>query len=304
MVAGVGEAPVAVTWNRGRLFVSSWRDHVVQAFTLIPHGASYTADVQTLVSGGEPFRPTGMSFAPDGSLYVNDWASASYPVNGKGHIWKLTFTTPPPADADLKPTEAYLHAAQLRKSEDVKELVAAMDDVDPATAQAAQFGLSQLPAIEKIEWSSLPTSRQKIGFLAAMLWRGASTKPFIADALADADDRVRQMGVRSVTEQQITEAKDGLKKLLESQVLSTRLLRRLDDRHAQSIGWRQSRQNRLWKNRRHSSGAHALRQSHRPNQSHRIAHASTQPPKHSRRSTWREWCNRCSSRCNSEPCDI
>ncbi len=39
MAAGVGEAPVAVVWQRGRLFVSSWRDHQVQMYKPVPRGA-------------------------------------------------------------------------------------------------------------------------------------------------------------------------------------------------------------------------------------------------------------------------
>jgi len=224
MVSGVGEAPCLVQWHAGQLYVSSWRDHQVEGYSLIPRGATYTATMTPLVKGGEGFRPVGLAFAPDGTLYVTDWASGSYSVNRMGHIWKVVFSHPASTDTDFKLTEAMLKAQSLRKSDNFAELVAAMDDVDPAMAQAAQYGLSRLPAIEKIEWSSLTTSRQRIGFLAALLWRGTDAHPYVSAALKDPDDRVRQMGVRAVAEQQITASREDLSALLESQVLSPRLL--------------------------------------------------------------------------------
>jgi len=223
MVAGVGEAPCAVVWQRGRLFVSSWRDHQVQLFKPVPRGASYTASPEILLAGGEDFRPTGLAFAPDGSLFVNDWASSSYAVNGKGRIWKVTFAQPAPAETD-KPTAAMQRAARLRESQNTAELVAALDDPDPATAQAAQYGLSRLPATEKIEWGSLATPRQRIGLLAALLWRGTNVENDIAPALKDENDQVRQMAVRAVAEQNLTGSRRALKELLDSQILSPRLL--------------------------------------------------------------------------------
>ena len=125
MVAGVGEAPCAVRWHDGRFLVSSWRDHVVQGFTLSPRGATFGAAVQTLVSGGENFRPVGLAISRDGSaVYVTDWASNSYNVNGRGRVWKLTFTEPMKG-AIAKPAEAMARAAGLRESGNVAELVSA-----------------------------------------------------------------------------------------------------------------------------------------------------------------------------------
>ena len=64
MVSGVGEAPCAVQWHQGKLYVSSWRDHQVEAYTLSPRGASYSATMQPLLTGTEAFRPVGLAFAP------------------------------------------------------------------------------------------------------------------------------------------------------------------------------------------------------------------------------------------------
>ena len=44
--------------------------------------------------GGEDFRPVGIAAGPDGALYITDWVDRSYPVHGKGRIWRLRAKNP------------------------------------------------------------------------------------------------------------------------------------------------------------------------------------------------------------------
>lgn len=224
MVAGVGEAPCNVRWQGGRLLVTSWRDHLLQGFTLEPHGAAYTASMQPVLTGGDNFRPVGLALATDGTTYLTDWGSGSYELNGKGRIWKLKFNAPKSPETPLKPTPEMERLDRLRQSNDVTELTKAMGDPDRTTSQAAQYGFSRLPEVEKVDWKSLALPEQRISLLTALMWRGTDMKPYVTPAINDPDVRVRQMGVRVIAEKGIKESRGDLEKMLESPVMSPRLL--------------------------------------------------------------------------------
>src|SRR5262249_22904784 len=125
MVAGTSEAPsgiVAYESNglpadyRGSLLVTSWGDHVVERFQLKEHGASFTSQAKILVRGGEDFRPVGIATGADGSLYLSDWVDKSYPVHGKGRIWRIRSKgTLPPKDSWYPSTIAGLDHSELRQ---------------------------------------------------------------------------------------------------------------------------------------------------------------------------------------------
>ncbi|MDX1947490.1 MAG: c-type cytochrome [Pirellulaceae bacterium] len=112
MVSGTGEAPSAVlayesdnlpAEYRGDLFVTSWGDHRIERYRPRPHGASFQAEMTTVVRGGENFRPVGLALAPDGSLVFSDWVDKSYQLHGKGRVWRLSAKQPavPQRPADL-----------------------------------------------------------------------------------------------------------------------------------------------------------------------------------------------------------
>jgi putative membrane-bound dehydrogenase-like protein len=108
MVSGTGEAPCGMVAYesdglpedyRGTLMGSSWGDHVIQRFRLAPRGASFSSKPETVVEGTDSFRPVGIAVAPDGSLVLSDWADKSYPVHGKGRIWRIRWKSPQPSPA-------------------------------------------------------------------------------------------------------------------------------------------------------------------------------------------------------------
>src|SRR5207237_7091265 len=123
MMAGTAEAPSGIVAYesdglppeyRGKLLVTSWGDHVVEQFQPVPRGASFTAEARTLLRGGEDFRPVGIALAPDGSLVLSDWVDKSYPVHGKGRVWRVRMKKP--VGDSLSPEKvAGLEVKQLRE---------------------------------------------------------------------------------------------------------------------------------------------------------------------------------------------
>jgi len=103
MVSFTGEAPAGILscdselWPeefRNTLLVTSWSDHQVERYRLVPRGASFTARPDPVIRGGENFRPVGIVMAPDGSIVLTDWVDRSYPVHGKGRIWRVRLKAP------------------------------------------------------------------------------------------------------------------------------------------------------------------------------------------------------------------
>jgi putative membrane-bound dehydrogenase-like protein len=104
MVSGTGEAPCAVIGTSifddaanphkssffDDLLVTSWGDHRLERYRLQSRGRSYTSQMEPIVVGGENFRPVGMAEAPDGSIFFSDWVDRSYPLHGKGRVWRLS----------------------------------------------------------------------------------------------------------------------------------------------------------------------------------------------------------------------
>ncbi len=120
MVAGTGEAPSGIVAYEGgslppdylgQLLVTSWGDHRLDRFELETVGASCRSVGKAFVTGGDSFRPVGIAVAPDGSLYVSDWADKSYEVHGKGRIWHIRAKQPATRSPQLEPSPERLTAA-------------------------------------------------------------------------------------------------------------------------------------------------------------------------------------------------
>ncbi|MEQ1849972.1 MAG: PVC-type heme-binding CxxCH protein [Chthoniobacteraceae bacterium] len=89
MIHPASEAPCAVVALGGGLMLPSWSSHCIDYFPLVRKGAGYTTQRVELVHGGDFFRPVCMAAGPDGAFYLTDWVFSSYPIHGRGRLWKL-----------------------------------------------------------------------------------------------------------------------------------------------------------------------------------------------------------------------
>ncbi len=130
-VAGTGESPCEVISYesdglppeyRGDLLVPAWADHRVERYALKPNGASFTGERKPFIQGGKEFYPSGLTVAPDGSLFVSDWGSRSYPLHGNGAIWHVRMKDAKPTKRPADPKEAILSLDRKTREAAAREL--------------------------------------------------------------------------------------------------------------------------------------------------------------------------------------
>jgi putative membrane-bound dehydrogenase-like protein len=149
MIHPSGEGPCSVVELGGGVLIPSWSNHCVEYFPLTRAGADYTAKQIPLVRGGEFLRPTCLAVGQDGTFYFNDWVFSSYPIHGKGRLWKLeidrTNATWLKASAEA-PNAASLLAEALRsgqKSLPAAELLGLARGSDRVLADAALAAIAR-----------------------------------------------------------------------------------------------------------------------------------------------------------------
>jgi putative membrane-bound dehydrogenase-like protein len=223
MVAGTAEAPSGIVAYessglpedyRGKLLVTSWGDHVIEQFQLEPRGASFGATKKVIVRGGEDFRPVGIAIAPDGSLIVSDWVDKSYPVHGKGKLWRIRAK-----DAQTDTPLSVSHV-QKQDAETLKKLLShprreyRMAAAETLASQEKQAGEVLLPVLKN--------DPQPIARLHA-LWAMVSSSPtasegIIAVALLDPSPEVRAeaaaLAGRVLTLDEVSRLRPTLSKLI------------------------------------------------------------------------------------------
>lgn len=241
MVSGTGEAPTSLLHHQGYLWVSSWGDHRVERYKLTTKGASYVAEMQTIVQGDADFRPTGMCVGPNGDIYFADWVNRSYPVHGKGRLWRISGRLQ--SDAKLETIDPRYSASRIEKQlrETSTDWVLnldyrLLDQQDPFLQAQIDFSGHDsehwtMEMLESPELMNNPFARLTI---AQSLRSKAvfDNQPYNAGErnyqdfceflLQDSDSRIRLYAVRWIADEKITELRDDVAKLLEGDLPSER----------------------------------------------------------------------------------
>jgi putative membrane-bound dehydrogenase-like protein len=217
MVCGTGEAPTAIVAHRGWLWVTSWGDHRIERYELARRGASFGAALDVVVQGDADFRPTGMAVAPDGSLWFADWVDRSYPVHGKGRIWRLEL----PED---------LRAPSLRQTRDEWRSTNRTDQIespDPFLRAAAVWRLAlDLDDPDFGPPTQTPAERLSLLMAARVALRNKTPNHqplmLLERALKDPDADLRLYAVRWIADERLTQFRDQVAALLDGEIPNER----------------------------------------------------------------------------------
>jgi hypothetical protein len=222
MVCGTGEAPSGILAYehdafpadyRGTLIGTSWGDHILQRFKLEPKGASFTSKPETIVKGGDQFRPVGIGLAPDGSLFVSDWVDRSYQLHGKGRLWRVRAKTPgtspvktnsPPDSGELRLVDA------LRKSPEKvdPELLKSPDPFVVTAAIEALVRSEGAPGL--LKRAGHPDPKIRMGVLLAL--RRTSDTSAVSTFLEDGDVAIRRAAIQWVGEAKLGDLAAAMEK--------------------------------------------------------------------------------------------
>ena len=221
MAAATGEAPCEIVAHQGQLWVAIWGDYRIERYTITLDGARVKAERDVVVQGDSSFRPVAMAKSPDGSLYVTDWVNKSYPVHGKGRIWRLRRKVVGNVDGQVESTSsnpqfpeltvAELQARRAASGDQAMVLQCALTD-DVFLRQAAVAGIANTQDHSKELLNKLAAdARGRLVLLQALRWATdhAASKPgkppveTLRDAIRDNDKNVRLYGVRWAADHQV-----------------------------------------------------------------------------------------------------
>lgn len=229
MICPSGEAPCAIAELGAGMLIPSWSDHRIEYYPLNRKGAGYHSERVALIEGSDFFRPTGMSTGPDGAYYLNDWVFSSYPIHGKGRLWKLEID---PAAADWMkreadaPDEAAQLASALRdnkveKSDTELFELARSDDrylADAALAALARQSVSWTP-----ETVGNLATQDRLTAIVALRRLEIAGEEWPRSFLNDADPEIRFECLRWIADRVLVDRKDEVQTILADPKLDFRL---------------------------------------------------------------------------------
>jgi putative membrane-bound dehydrogenase-like protein len=224
MVHSSGEGPCAVVELGGGVLIPSWSDHSIDYFPLTRKGAGYTSEKVPMVRGSDFFRPVCMAQGPDGAFYLTDWVFSSYPIHGRGRLWKLEIEKQPwIAEKQPETPEAAL-AKKLREGREtpeVAELLKLARGSDKYLADAALTALSRSKlSIEAVKSLS---PQDRVWAFVAMRRADLSDAKWVRAFIDDPDAEMRFECLRWIADAVLKEFQPQVEAMLSDSKLDFRL---------------------------------------------------------------------------------
>ncbi len=229
MVHPSGEGPCSVVELGGGVMIPSWSNHCIDYFPLRRRGAGYESERIELLRGSDFFRPVCLAPGPDGAFYLTDWVFSSYPIHGRGRLWKLEIDRE--KASWLKPTrdpltpEAEL-AKALRSGQgkwDEAELFALARGADSVLADAALTALARQSQHWTPERLKAMPAADRVWALVALRRVDLQEEKWLRALWADADLEVRFECLRWVADAVLTSFTAEVEKTLSDATLDFRL---------------------------------------------------------------------------------
>lgn len=196
---------------RGYFFMTSFPAGNLHAFNIEPDGASFRMVDSNIVDRGQSY--VGISFAPDGGLYLADW-SGGYALNDKGAVWKID--DPIAAKSELRSEVAAMLKAGTADESDA-ELVARLNHADQRIRCDAQWELAARPSGPAVLAAAAGRSAHPPLARIHALWGLAQAKVYsrqlFLQLIADDHEQVRSQAAKWAGEA-ATEAQAELISLL------------------------------------------------------------------------------------------
>ncbi len=227
MVHPSGEGPCAVVELGGGVLIPSWSDHSIDYFPLTRKGAGYTSERIPLVKGSDFFRPTCMAVGPDGAFYMNDWVFSSYPIHGRGRLWKVEIdkskaswlkTTPDPLNDDARLAQELREGKAKLPTPKLLELARGGDSY---LSDAALTALARLPWTVA-ELKKLPATDRVWAFVA-LRRADLNDEKWVRAFAAETDPEIRFECLRWIADAVLTKFMPEVEAMLSDPKLDFRL---------------------------------------------------------------------------------
>ncbi|MBE2285503.1 MAG: c-type cytochrome [Prosthecobacter sp.] len=224
MVHPSGEGPCAVVELGGGVMIPSWSDHSIDYFPLTRKGAGYTSERIPLVKGSDFFRPVCMAQGPDGAFYLTDWVFSSYPIHGRGRLWKLEIEKQPWIAKKQPETPEAALAKELREGREtpeVAELLQLARGSDKYLADAALTALSRSKL--SIEAVKALTPQDRVWAFVAMRRADLSDAKWVRAFFDDSDSEMRFECLRWIADAVLKNFQPQVEAMLSDSKLDFRL---------------------------------------------------------------------------------